>query len=145
MPMGWDTGKASKLNNSKSRASGTGWLVVANEGRAKASVHHDSQSKDGTDSGDGSETACLLGAQSDPLGLLTAGTSEFDSDRRLFRERGGEWEVLSLAGVFWRGDGLGAPKVRSGGGSKRRLRGEGCIGAGSDEDPEQDRFRFREG
>lgn len=58
----------------------------------KASVHHDPQSNDGVGSGKGSETVCFLGAESGPRGLLTAGSSEFDSDRRLFRGHGGEGE-----------------------------------------------------
>lgn len=96
LPVSWDTGKASKLNSSKSRASGTGWFVVADGGRAKGSVHHDSQSNESVDCGRGSETACFLGAQSDPRGFLTAGSPEFDSDKRLFREGGGG-EVSSAA------------------------------------------------
>ena len=102
LPVGWDTGKASKLNSSKSRASGTGWFVVADGGRAKGSVHHDSQSNESVDCGRGSETACFLGAQSDPRGFLTAGSPEFDSDKRLFREGGGG-EVLLAAGAVGRG------------------------------------------
>ena len=52
----------------------------------KASVHHDSQSNDGVGSGRGSETVCFLEPRSNPRGLLTAGSSGFDSARRLFRE-----------------------------------------------------------
>ena len=110
-------GKASKLNSSKSRASGVGWFVVANGGRAKASVHHDPQSNDGVGSGKGSETTCFLGAESEPRGLLTAGSSEFDSDRRLFRGRGGEGEDSPMVGVV---DGVRegeGPDVRSGDGA----------------------------
>jgi len=77
-------GNASKLKSSKSSASGTGRLALANGGRAKASVHHDSQSNDGAGGGKGFETACFLGAQSKPRGFLTAGSSELDSDKRLF-------------------------------------------------------------
>ena len=95
--MGWEAGKASKLKSSKSSASGTGWLVVTDGGRAKASVHHDSQSN-GVGNGKGSETVCVLGAQSKHRGFLTAGSSELDSDKRLFRECGGEGEA-SLAEV----------------------------------------------
>ena len=116
--MGWDIGKASKLNSSKSRASGTGWFVVADGGRAKGSVHHDSQSNESVDGGRGSETACFLGAQSDPRGFLTAGSLEFDSDKRLFREGGGG-EVSSAVetvGKEGEGGGLGAS---SGGGVLR--------------------------
>ena len=99
--MGSEVGKAPKLKSSKSRASGTGWFVVANGGRAKASVHHDSQSNDGVGSGRGSETVCFLGAQSKHRGFLTVGSSESDSDKRLFRECGGG-EETSWTGV---GDG----------------------------------------
>ena len=63
---------------------------MADGGRAKASVHHDSQSNGDAGGGEGSEAVCFLGAQSKPRGFLTAGSSEFDSDKRLFRERGGE-------------------------------------------------------
>ena len=70
--------------------------MVASGGRAKASLHHDSQSNEGVDSGKGSETICFFGAQSKPRGFLTAGLSEFDSDKRLFREHGGE---ISCEGV----------------------------------------------
>lgn len=90
MPVNKEAGKASKLNSSKSRASGTGWSVVAKGGKVKALVHNDSKSNDGADRGKGSETVCFLGAQSDPRGFLTVDPSEFASDRRLLRERGGE-------------------------------------------------------
>ena len=107
--MGSEVGKASKLKSSKSRASGTGWFVVADGGRAKTSVHHDSQSNGGVGSGRGSETVCFPGTQSKHRGFLTAGSSELDSDEHLFRECGGgektfwtgvgdgrsEWEVVS--------------------------------------------------
>ena len=73
--------------------------MVADGGRAKASIHHDSQSNNAVGSGEGSETVGFLGAQSKPRGLLTAGPSEFDSDKRLFRERGGEGEEASCAGA----------------------------------------------
>lgn len=66
--------KAPKLKSSKSRASGTGSFVVADGGRAKASVHHDSQSNDGAGSGKGSETVCFVGALSKHRGFLTAGS-----------------------------------------------------------------------
>ena len=92
-------GKASKLNSSKSRASGTGWFVVTDGGRAKALVHHESQSNDCVGGGKGSETTCFLGAQSDPRGFFTAGSEGVDSDRRLFRDRGGEGEGSLLTGV----------------------------------------------
>lgn len=104
--MGWKAGNASKLKSSKPRASGTGWFAVADGGRVKASVHHDSQSNGGVCGGKGSETFCFLGAQSKHRGFLTAGSSELDSDKRLFREREreaswvevgngkSEWEVL---------------------------------------------------
>lgn len=97
--MGWEAGKASKLKSSKSSASGTGWLVVANGGRAKASVHHDSQSNDGVGSGKESETICFREAQSKPRGFLTVGSSESDSDNRLFRECGGAGGETSWTGV----------------------------------------------
>lgn len=90
---------------------------MADEGRTKASVHHDPQSNDGVGSGKGSETTCFLRAQSDPRGFLTAGSSEFDSDRRLFRRRGGEEEDSSIVGMaerVYEWEGLG---VRSGGGA----------------------------
>ena len=81
--------------------------MVTDGGMAKASVHHDSQSKDGAGSGKGSETVCFLGAESNPRGFLTAGSSEFDSDKRLFRGRGGEgeksWSVRVLDGEGERG------------------------------------------
>ena len=151
--------KASKLKSSKSRASGTGWFVVANGGRAKASLHHDSQSNEGAGSGKGSETVCFLGAQSKPRGFLTGGSSEFESDKRLFRERGGEGEVF-CGGVGGRqsrreirsGDGAlnGAKRYlmpcKIGNGThKRRLRDGDETGWGSDGSSGQDRFRFREG
>lgn len=65
----------------------------------KASVHHDSQSNGGVGNGKGSETVCFLGVQSDPRGFLTASSSEFDSDRRLFRKRGGEGEGSLAVGT----------------------------------------------
>ena len=98
--------KASKLNSSKSRASGAGWFVVANGGRAKASLHHEPQSNDGVGNGKGSDTVCFFGAQSDPRGFLTADSSEFDSDRRLFRGRGGEGEESLTVGVVGKVGGL---------------------------------------
>ena len=91
--MGSEAGKASKLKRSKSRASGTGWFVVADGGRAKASVHHDSQSNSGVGGGKGSETVCFLGTRSKHRGFLTMGSSELDSIERLFRECGGEQET----------------------------------------------------
>lgn len=72
---------------------------MADAGREKASVHHDSQSNDGADSGRGSETLCCLGAQFASRGFFTTGSSEFDSDRRLFRERGGGGGESLFAGV----------------------------------------------
>ena len=66
--------------------------MVAGGGRTKASLHHDSQLNEDVSNGKGSETACFLGAKSKPRGFLTAGSSELDSDKRLFRERGGEGE-----------------------------------------------------
>ena len=97
--MSKEAGKASKLNNSKSRASGTGWLVVATGGKAKTSVHNDPKSTDIADSGKGSETVCFLGAQSDPRGFFAAESVEFISDKRLLRERGGEWVMPPSAEV----------------------------------------------
>jgi hypothetical protein len=88
--------------------------VVADGGRAKASVHHDSQSKSGVGSGKGSETICFLGAQLDPRGLLAAGSSKFDSDKRLFRGRGREGEESSTTEVVGREDEREAPGVCSG-------------------------------
>ena len=85
---------------------------MANGGRAKASLHHDSQSNKGMGSGKGSEAACFLGVQSKPRGFLTAGSSEFDSDKRLFRDS--EGEVTSLEGVGGR---EGKWEVRSGNGA----------------------------
>ena len=73
--------------------------MVPNGGRAKASVHHDPQSNDGVGSGKGSETACFLGAESEPRGFLTVGSSELDSDSRLFRGCGGEGEDSLMVGV----------------------------------------------
>ena len=93
--MGLEAGKASKLKSSKSSASGTGWAMVANGGRAKASVHHDSQSNDGVGSGKGSEAVCFREAQPKPRGFLTVSSSESESDNRLFRECGGEGEETS--------------------------------------------------
>ena len=156
--MGWEAGKASKLKSSKSRASGTGWLVVADEGRAKASVHHDSQSNDGVGNGEGSETVCFLGTQSKHRGFLTAGSSELDSDKRLFRECGGEethwlgvgdgeseWEVLPGEGDLnkRKHDSMRC-KMRNAT-HERRLRGRDETEWRSDGSSEQDRFRFREG
>lgn len=156
-------GKTSKLNNSKSRASGTGWLVVTDGGRAKASVHHDSQSNDCVCSGKGSETVCFLGAQSDPRDFLTAGSSEPNSDKRLFSGRGREGEESSLAQVVGRegewelkevilGEAVlnsirchSMPcKMKERVTHSRRLRGKGEIGWDSGRRSEQDRFRFRE-
>ena len=90
--MGWDAGNASKLKSSKSSASGIGRFALADGGRAKASVHHNSQSNNEAGGGKGSETACFLGAQSKPRGFLTADSSELHSEKRLFREcaEGGE-------------------------------------------------------
>lgn len=162
LPVGWDIGKASKLNSSKSRASGTGWFVVADGGRAKGSLHHDSQSNESVEGGRGSETACFLGAQSDPRGFLTAGSPEFDSNKRLFREGGGGGVSSAVETVGREGEG-GTLGASSGGGVlrnknvsrylaekrnstyKRRLRDGGEIEWGSDGSSEQDRFRFREG
>ena len=90
--MGWEAGKAPKLKSSKSRASGTGWSVLANGGRVKAPSHHDAQSNEGVGCGKGSETVCFFGAQSKPRGFLTVGSSELASDKRRFRELGGEGE-----------------------------------------------------
>ena len=66
--------------------------MVTDGGRTKASVHHDSQSN-GVGNGKGSETVCIFGAQSKHRGFLTAGSSELDSDKRLFRECEGEGEA----------------------------------------------------
>ena len=77
-------GNASKLKSSKSSASGIGGCALA-DGRAKASVHHDSQSNDEAGGGEGSETACFLGTQSKPRGFLAADSLVLDSDKRLFR------------------------------------------------------------
>ena len=88
--MGWEAGKAPKLKSSKSRASGTGWFVVADGGRAKALLDHESQSNEGVGLGRGSETVCFFGTHSRPRGFLTAGSSEMASDKRLFREREGD-------------------------------------------------------
>ena len=130
--------------------------MAANGGRAKASLHHDSQSNEGAGSGKGSETTCFLGAQSRPRGFLTAGSSEFDSDKRLFREREGE---TACEGVDGRGSRW---EDRSGEGSlnsakhylmpckignsthERRLQGGDETGWESDGSSEHDRFRFRE-
>ena len=73
--------------------------MVADGGRAKASVHHDSQSNDGVGSGKGSETVCFLGTQSKHRSFLTAGPLELASDSRLFRECGGEGEETPWAEV----------------------------------------------
>ena len=69
--------------------------MVAGIGRVKASVRHDCQSNCDWDveSGKGSDTVCFLGTQSDSRGRLTAGSSECNSGRRLFREHGGEGEL----------------------------------------------------
>ena len=161
--MGWDEGKASKLNSSKSSASGTGWVVVTDGGRVKASVHHDSQSNDCAGKGKGSETTCFLGARPDPRDFFTAGSSAFDSDKRLFRGRRegeeestptgvvgreGEWEVnggdsgeVFLSCVKRH---LGPHKVKEKVTYIRRLRGEGEVGQASGGSSELDRFRFRE-
>ena len=64
--------------------------MVAEGGMAKAPLNHEYQSEEGLDCGKGSETVCFFGTQSEPRGFLTAGSSELASDRRLFRERGGE-------------------------------------------------------
>lgn len=159
--MGWEAGKASKLKSSKSSASGTGWLVVADGGGAKASIHHESQSNDGVGSGKGSETVCFRGAQSKPRGFLTVGSPESNSDNRLFRECGGEGGETSWAGVGgreseWEVDSgerdlnettkheLIYCKMKNTT-HKRRLRNRNGVGWGSDDSSEQDRFRFREG
>ena len=95
--------------------------MVADGGRAKASVHHDSQSNDCVGSGKGSETVCFFGAQPDPLYFLTAGSSEFDSDKRLFLERRrGKEEVSAMGGVVEEGE-LEAGEVHLGGGSLVRM------------------------
>ena len=73
--------------------------MVANGGRVKASLHHDSQSNKGVGSGKGSETVCLPGVQSKPRGFLMAGSSESDSDKRLFRDSEGEGDATSWEGV----------------------------------------------
>ena len=132
--------------------------MVANGGRAKASLHHDSQSNEGVGSGKGSEAICFLGAQSKLRGFLITGSSEFDSDKRLFREHGGggeiswvgvggresRWEVLSeddtlnIAKYYSMSPEMGSWT------HKRRLRGRGEIGWEPDGSSEQDRFRFRE-
>ena len=146
------------MKSSKSRASGTGSFVVADEGRAKASLHHDSQSNEGAGSGKGSETICFLGAQSEPRGFLAGVSSEFDSEKRLLRERGGEetvWEGVGGRESRWEdrsGEGaLNCTKRylmsrRTGHGThRRRLRRGDRTGWGSGGSSEQDRFRFREG
>ena len=84
------------MKSSKSRASGTGRLVVADGGRAKASVHHDCQSNEGEGSGKGSEKACFLGAHSKPRGSLVAGSTELDSDKRLLREHEEEMSWMEV-------------------------------------------------
>lgn len=134
--------------------------MLANGGRAKASLHHDSQSNEGVGSGRGSETVCFLGAQSKPRGFLSVGSSEFDSDKRLFRERGREGDEMAWEGVGGResrwedrsGEGaLNCTKRylmsrRTGHGThRRRLRRGDRTGWGSGGSSEQDRFRFREG
>jgi len=125
MSSGWEVGDASKLKSSKSSASGIGRFALADGGRAKASVHHDSQSNDEASGGKGSETACFLGAQSKPRSFLTAGSLELDSDKRLFREYAEEEE-----GSFWSesDDGESEKEAGLGDGSKRRLRGKGETG-----------------
>lgn len=157
--MGWGAGKASKLKSSKSSASGIGRPMVADGGRAKASIHHDSQSNDDVGSGKGSETVCFLGAQSEHRGFLTAGSTELDSDKRLFREGGGgeetSWDEMCGGESEWEvflGDGdLNNTKCDSmrcrmrDATHGRRLRGRGGTEWGSDGTSEQDRFRFREG
>ena len=159
--MGWEAGKAPKLKSSKSSASGTEWLVVADDGRAKASIHHDSQSNDCVGSGKGSETVCFRGAQSKPRGFLTVGSSESHSDNRLFRECGGGGEEKSWAEVSgreseWEIDSGEGPlnsmkhdlsmhcKMRNATHNKRRLRERDETWWGSGGSSEQDRFRFRE-
>ena len=79
--------------------------MVADGGRAKASVHHDCQSNEGGGNGKGSETACFLGAHSKPRGFLVAGSTELDSDKRLFREHEGEGEEMSWMEVDNAGSG----------------------------------------
>jgi len=134
--------------------------VVANGGRAKASVHHDSQSNDGVGSGKGSETVCFREAQSKSRGFLTVGSSESDSDNRLFRECGGAGGEISGTGVGgreseWEVDSVERDldettkyelmhrKTRNTT-HKRRLRDWDGVEWGSDGSSEQDRFRFRE-
>ena len=75
--------------------------MVADEGKVKASMHHDSQSNECVGSGKGSETACFLGTQSDPRDFLTEGSSGIGSDKRLLRECGREGES-STEGVVGR-------------------------------------------
>ena len=104
--MGWEAGKAAKLKSSKSRASGAGWFVVADGGRAKNPLNHESKSNEGVGRGKGSETVCFFGTQSKPRGFLIAGSSELASDERLFRERGGEgkrgsWAVVNSGESGW--------------------------------------------
>ena len=156
-------GKASKLNSSKSSASGTGWVVITDGGRAKASVHHESQSNDCAGKGKGSETTFFLGARSGPRGFFTEHSSTFDSDKRLFRGRGGGGEESTPTGVVGRegkwevngGDSgevflnsakrhLAPHKVKEQVTYIRRLRGEGEVGWASGGSSEYDRFRFRE-
>ena len=132
--------------------------MVANGGRAKASLHHDSQSNEGVGSGKGSETICFLGAQSKPRGFLTVGSSEFDSDKRLFRERGGEetpcegvgdresrWEVRSGDSALDSTKHYFVPCKTGNGTHERRLRSGDETRCGSDGSSEHDRFRFRKG
>lgn len=135
--------------------------MVADRGRAKASVHHDSQSNDDVGNGRGSETVCFLEAQSKHRGFLTAGSSKLDSDERLFRECGGEgegaswaeagdeetgWEVLSgdrdLNNIT-KYDSVYCKMINAT--HKRRLRDRDGPEWGSDESSEPDRFLFREG
>ena len=134
--------------------------MVADEGRVKASMHHDSQSNECDGSGKGSETACFLGAQSDPRGFLSGGSSGIGPDRRLLRECGREGESSTEGAVGGKGE-WEVKEAHSGGGTlnctslgapqneekktthNRRLRGEGEIGWGSGESSERDRFRLR--
>lgn len=157
--MGWEVGNASKLKSSKSSASGTWWFAATDGGRAKASVHHDSQSNDGAGSGKGSETIWFLRAQSRLLGFLTVGSSKLDSDNRLFRERAGEGGELLWVEV---GDGESERETRSVGSAlndtscqlvyhkimrdthEGRFLSGNEAERGSNGSSEQGRFRFRE-
>ena len=146
-------GEVSELYSSESGVSGAGWFVMADGGGTKSSGHHDLESGRGVGRGKGAETARFLGAQSNSRDFLT------DSDRRLFRRRGGEGNDLIAGiaeGVYEReelgvcsGGGaleceklLGAYKVKNTT-HKRRFRGGDGTKWGSDGDSRQERLLFR--